>query len=355
MIMSKKNTKKKNNSKSTKTQNQSQQNKNLNKNQQSKNQQNNNQQNKNQQNKSQQNKNQQSKSQQSKSPQNKSPQNKSLKSVMNSMEKLNRENKIGNSSKVEKESGEKTVDSNFDTLMDFSKIDDEYKGELRRKLTPKERFFRTCEKFGDLFILNCLFTLTSIPIVTIGASFTAMYSVTFKMVRNEDVPIKDGYFKAFKRNFKQSTTLWVGLLVVFYLIYLQLKNVMSTTAKSGNFLVMVVGMQLMFLSFLIPLLFPMIARYENTNFNMLKNSLLASFLHLGTWATVFFLWMIPVMLYLLKPNLFFYTWYLWLVFLSAFVAYTCSFRLRNMFDKIEEDPVKKMIEDEQEQGRQQNE
>ena len=46
-------------------------------------------------------------------------------------------------------------------FMDFSKIDEEYKGELRRTLTPKERFFRTCEKFGDLFLLNVFFTITS--------------------------------------------------------------------------------------------------------------------------------------------------------------------------------------------------
>ena len=99
------------------------------------------------------------------------------------------------------------AESGSEALMDFSKIDDEYKGELRRKLTPKERFFRTCEKFGDLFLLNILFTITSLPVITIGASFTALYSMTFKMVRNEEMAIKDGYFKAFKRNFKQSTRL----------------------------------------------------------------------------------------------------------------------------------------------------
>ena len=230
-------------------------------------------------------------------------------------------------------------------FMDFSKIDEEYKGELRRTLTPKERFFRTCEKFGDLFLLNVFFTITSLPIVTIGASFTAMYTITFKMVRNEETTIKDGYFKAFKRNFKQSTQLWVGLLIVFYLIYLQLKNVMNTDSKAVNLMVFALGFQMLILTFIVPLLFPMVARYENTNFNMIKNSMLASFLHLGTWATVFSLWVIPIVLYYLRPTLCFYTWYLWFVFFAAFVAYTCSFRLRNMFDKIEEDPMEKAVED----------
>lgn len=280
-----------------------------------------------------------------------------LKSVMNTMQKMNADIKPSgkhnrkkseasvNSADRENESVQTNVtdnadntDNTSDALMDFSRIDDEHKGEIRKELTPKQRFFRVCEKFGDLFLLNVFFTLTSIPVVTIGASFTAMYTVTIKMVRDEDVPIKNGYFKAFKRNFKQSTQIWIGLMVVFYLLYLQLKTVLATSAKSANFMVSLIGIQLILLTFLVPLLFPMIARYENTNFNMIKNAMLASFLHFGTWATVFFLWTIPVVLYYLRPTLFFYTWYLWLVFLAAFVAYTCSFRLRSMFDKIEEKP-----------------
>lgn len=277
-----------------------------------------------------------------------------LKSVMNSMEKLGEKNASNKKNRTENNRTEnnsketediKNTASGSDTLMDFSRIDDEYKGELRRKLTPKERFFRTCEKFGDLFLLNVFFTLTCLPVVTIGASFTALYTVTLKMVRNEDVPIKDGYFKAFKRNFKQSTLLWLIVAAAFAFIGWQLNVVFNSTSAKMNMLVMVVGLELLVMTFLVPLLFPFAARYENTTGKIIKNSLLASLLHLGTWATVFFLWMIPVVIYYLKPHVFFYTWYLWLVFLSSFVAYTCSYRLRSLFDKLEEDPVSKINDD----------
>ncbi len=227
--------------------------------------------------------------------------------------------------------------SEEEKFMDFSQIDEEHKGELRRPLTPKERFFRVCEKFGDLFLLNVFFTLTSLPVVTVGASFTAMYTITLKMVRNEDVPIKKGYFDAFKKNFKQSTQLWAVILVIIILMYKQFQVVLNNDSSKADFLVMALGLEMLVLSFVLPLLFPMIARYENTNLNMIKNSLIASFLHLGTWATVYFLWVIPVIMYYLRPTLFVYTWYLWFVFLSSFVAYTCSHRLWKMFDKIEEE------------------
>ena len=42
------------------------------------------------------------------------------------------------------------------------------------------------ETFGNLFALNILFLLFCIPVITIGASFTAMYSYTLKMVRKEE-------------------------------------------------------------------------------------------------------------------------------------------------------------------------
>ena len=130
-----------------------------------------------------------------------------LKSVMNTMQKMNADNKPSgkhngkklkasvNGAETENDNIQSNVTDNVENasgaLMDFSKIDDEHKGEIRKELTPKQRFFRICEKFGDLFLLNVFFTLTSIPVVTIGASFTAMYTVTIKMVRDEDVPIKD--------------------------------------------------------------------------------------------------------------------------------------------------------------------
>ena len=45
--------------------------------------------------------------------------------------------------------------------------------------------FRALGKLADLMILNILFLVCSLPIFTIGASFTAMYYVTLKLAENE--------------------------------------------------------------------------------------------------------------------------------------------------------------------------
>lgn|GEM_PF-1238223 len=252
-------------------------------------------------------------------------------------EELSKEKKVEVVSEEEKKNQE-LLEDDKQPFKDFSEVDKEYEGETRRILSPKERFFQLCEKFGEMFFLNILFTVTCLPIITIGASFTALYTITFKMVRNEDVTIKRDFFRAFKSNFKQATQLWVGLMVVFGFVYWQLRIVMNTTSQKANILVGLLGIEFILLTFAVPLLFPFVARYKNTNLNMVKNSFIASFMYFGTWATVFFLWMIPVIIYYLRPTIFYTTWYLWLLFLSSFVAYTCSHRLRRMFDKIEEEP-----------------
>ena len=64
----------------------------------------------------------------------------------------------------------------------------------------------------DLIILNILFVLCSLPVITIGSSLTALYSVTLKMVRNEESYIFRSFFKSFKENFRQTISIWIPTL-----------------------------------------------------------------------------------------------------------------------------------------------
>lgn len=73
--------------------------------------------------------------------------------------------------------------------------------------------WRFIGKLGDLMILNLLWIICSIPIFTIGASTTAVYYVTMKLVRGDDGYTFRNYFKSFKENFKQATAIWLLMLV----------------------------------------------------------------------------------------------------------------------------------------------
>ncbi len=84
--------------------------------------------------------------------------------------------------------------------------------------------WRFIGKFWDVLIVNLLWIVCSIPIVTIGASTTAMYYVTLRLARDDDGYTFRSFFKSFKENFKQATAIWliflaVGLLLAFDLYY----------------------------------------------------------------------------------------------------------------------------------------
>lgn len=53
-------------------------------------------------------------------------------------------------------------------------------------------------KVADLCILNIICLVCCIPIVTAGASITAMYYVTLKMVRNEEAYIVRSFLNLLK-------------------------------------------------------------------------------------------------------------------------------------------------------------
>ena len=75
------------------------------------------------------------------------------------------------------------------------------------------KFFSALSRMADLVILNILFWACCLPVVTIGASITAMYAVTKKMAEDREGYIFKGFFIAFKENFRQSTIMWLILLV----------------------------------------------------------------------------------------------------------------------------------------------
>ena len=86
-------------------------------------------------------------------------------------------------------------------------------------------------KLFDLMYLNLLFLLCSIPIVTIGASLTAMYSVALKMVKNEETYIGKDFFKSFRMNFKQGTIIWILFLLIGWVMYADTQIVKTMTVS----------------------------------------------------------------------------------------------------------------------------
>ena len=63
-------------------------------------------------------------------------------------------------------------------------------------------------KLFDTLVLGLLFLLCSIPIITIGASATALYYAYDKVVRRNEGYAVRAFFHSFKMNFAQATLIW---------------------------------------------------------------------------------------------------------------------------------------------------
>ncbi|MBP3326999.1 MAG: DUF624 domain-containing protein [Coprococcus sp.] len=123
----------------------------------------------------------------------------------------------------------------------------------------------------DIFLLHLLWIITSIPIITIGASTTALYYTAMKSVKLEEGYIAKRFFKSFKENFKQATIIWLILLVVGAVFAFDLYFAIANSKKLLTLIFTVMTCVYLFVFFYV---FPLQARFSNTIKATLKNALL---------------------------------------------------------------------------------
>lgn len=210
----------------------------------------------------------------------------------------------------------------------------------------ESRLVRVLDVFGNIFALNVLFVICSIPVITIGASTAALYSVTLKLVKKEEGPIIKSYFKAFKSNFKAATITWVLVLIAVIVIFVEYLFGCNVESSLGTFYLILSIVEAVLLAFTLPFLFPLIARYDNTIFNTIKNAFLLSVSSFGSWLKIFLAWFAPVFLSVWNPEIFLLTWYLWLFLIIGIISYGTSFTIHKVFKRIEDKSVEdKVVED----------
>ena len=68
----------------------------------------------------------------------------------------------------------------------------------------KNRAFEWWQTAADLVVLNLLFVITCIPIITIGTATCSMYTYLIRSIRGDERPLAKSYFKLFAENFKKT-------------------------------------------------------------------------------------------------------------------------------------------------------
>lgn len=178
-------------------------------------------------------------------------------------------------------------------------------------LNPENKFFSLMSLIGDLVLLNLLFVVTSLPILTIGASSCALYLSVKKRTCGEESYIIKDYMKAWKENLKSGVCIWCILLVfligmIFFTSYVasHLTNLTAIVLYSFLF---------MWLSFTLLYAFPLQATFVNTPLKIILNSILTALRHLPWTLTLFLAAYTPLILTLAFPKAVSFTFVYWLL------------------------------------------
>lgn len=142
--------------------------------------------------------------------------------------------------------------------------------------------WRFVGKLGDLILLNVLWIICSIPIFTMGASTTAVYYVTLRLVRDEDGQTIRCFFRSFKENFKQATVIWLlvlltGIILGFDLYFFL--RVLAGDSMVHTVLTAVVGAMIIIWLFVVTYIFPVQSRFYNPVKKTIFNSFFMSIRH----------------------------------------------------------------------------
>lgn len=164
------------------------------------------------------------------------------------------------------------------------------------------KFYSFMTKVADLIILSVLWLLTSLPVITLGASSSALYYSVIKVVRKDSEGPVHAYFKAFKENFKQGTVITVAV-AVFALLVTAIGTVVYRVHSDAETLQRIYTVYLILLGIIIAwlhYLISYIARFQAPLKTVLKNSLVISIVNLPQSVSMMILFILCIVGFILS-------------------------------------------------------
>ncbi|MBQ9989349.1 MAG: YesL family protein [Lachnospiraceae bacterium] len=181
----------------------------------------------------------------------------------------------------------------------------------------------------DVVVLNLICLLCCIPIVTIGASITALHYVTLRMTRDEEGYIIKDFFRAFKQNFKQATIIWLIFLAISFLFFLDIR--IFNLVDFPRLVIAIVYALYFFVCLTAMYVFPLLSRFNNTILNTIKNAFLMSIIHLLRTILLAIIYILPVFVVPLHGTLV----GVWILLGISGPAYLASFIWKGIFKRYE--------------------
>ena len=154
---------------------------------------------------------------------------------------------------------------------------------MEKRLGPNSLFFKYGTILADLIILTIIWSLVSLPIITIGAATTALYYVTTRQLSDREGYVTRDFFKSFKQNFIQGTILTV--ILIFFVVILFM-NITMTYGTIFFYISIVIAYEVIITAMYA---FPILARFDLKAPQVIRNAFFMANRHIFTTWTCFVL------------------------------------------------------------------
>lgn len=183
--------------------------------------------------------------------------------------------------------------------------------------SPDSKIMQIIGKITDLVVLNILFLICCLPVFTAGAAVTAMYTLCFRMLRQEEGTIVKPYFRAFKENFRPATGIWAILIFILVPDYFYFHRFFQAGNPLFYGFVFLAAVTVLTAG----IAFPWVSQFRNTVPQTLRNALLLSIGNLPRALAVAAINLLPFALWIADFDLFTRISFLWLALYFAAAAY----------------------------------
>ncbi len=193
--------------------------------------------------------------------------------------------------------------------------------------------YKFLSKLLDVLKLNFLWIIFSIPVITVGASTVAAMSVALKMVDDEEGYIGRSFRKAFKENWKQGTLLWVITVIASYAVYLDFQLFEAVEGNPIIFLIIgMISVALVIVALIYS--YPLSARYENTLFRTIQNSIDISRKYFGRTLLLIIAVGFEILIFQFNKTMLFFG----IILGPGFIIFTIASFSKRVFQLIEKEP-----------------
>lgn len=202
-------------------------------------------------------------------------------------------------------------------------------------LDPDSPIMSFLARVADLVILNVLWLLCCLPVVTAGASTTAMYHVVRHLQEESISSVTRDFFRSFKSDFRQATPVYLLLLIPTAAVVM---NAWILSAQSSDVVPVYVRaiwmVSALMLTFVVSFVYPVMAYFDDTVWKTLRTAAVLAVAKLPRTVLISAINLLPIIMPFVSLPFFLRVSIFWLLIGGSLTAYLNMLILRPVFKKI---------------------